>query len=856
MDGPSKTMAPWLSLETPLKKTLYHHRTTVSAAISSMLATMAAFPLDSIKSRLQVNNYDSVMDCVKKTYVEEGPKGFYRGIAIPMLTITIVRTLSFTIYNDTKQFLHQRQLVSSTSARDIALSGLAGGAASGFLISVGSCAFELVKIRSQLESAIAAKQDRPLKDINTWRGAREIISSHGLKGLYFGFNLHCLRDTLGTGLYFLGYDTARFFSEKKIDEIEYRRSLEPAADYGFVLPRSALPFLCGSTCGVASWFIIYPLDVVKSRLQRDALASSIVVPTHNPQNVNGKLTRSSSLSCTTRNSFGLKAAFELFQQLISKSNGGGIKVLYSGLSISAFRSFFQHGVMWTILESYRLNFRWSSPLFSLLFIFLPDLRAGKPSRGWRGPEPSGDRPAPAGAHLILTGSSESHFDSIRTSTTPPMESSDNSTHADDSSDAGSESEEQSSGKEQSGPSDKVHATLRKLLRKYQFSLNQMFCREDENLTLDQMDEKIDCLHDLRTSVLPSIKRQILDLLQSLDLSEQPTYPCPDPELTTKIISEMHRTIGKAMSAAETIGLEAPQPEPSHDRQLKEFKQFRSNRILWKTKAVIHQNLCDLLETFGMWLLEWDRQEDREDVEFQTKSAETGRELSALAVSARIEIDAVLEWLSLSDLAIIQEEWQGPRRKASDMLAALAEMLNGTYVWRKKADQNEQADETDLEKKKAHRARAIQLARWAIPMVKLTRLFYTKLCTTSQLPFTLDPEISSKEHDELRDKVGALYARIDRVLGGLCFIYETDEDLANKIRGLREVTLRSTGDLDRALLALSFHIAPLHPAASPSALQRDFKDFFRPLTGLLLVATTNFRDAVTSCFGELDESESD
>ncbi|KAA1072366.1 hypothetical protein PGT21_033245 [Puccinia graminis f. sp. tritici] len=351
MDGPAKTMTPGSSLELSLKKMLYHHRTSVSAAISSMLATMAAFPLDSIKSRLQVNRYDSVMDCVKKTYVEEGPKGFYRGIAIPMLTITIVRTLSFTIYNDTKQFLHQRQLVSSFSARDIALSGLAGGMSSGFLISVGSCAFELVKIRSQLESAIAAKQSRPLKNINTWQGAREIISSHGLKGLYYGFNLHCLRDTLGTGLYFLGYDTARFFAEKKIDEIEYRRSLEPTSDYGFVLPRSALPFLCGSTCGVTSWFIIYPLDVVKSRLQRDALASSIVTTnsTHHSQSMNGQQARLS----TTKNSFGFKAAFHLFQQLISKSNGGGIKVLYSGLSISAFRSFFQHGVMWTILESVR-----------------------------------------------------------------------------------------------------------------------------------------------------------------------------------------------------------------------------------------------------------------------------------------------------------------------------------------------------------------------------------------------------------------------------------------------------------------------------------------------------------------------
>ncbi|KAH9454137.1 hypothetical protein Pst134EA_013224 [Puccinia striiformis f. sp. tritici] len=355
MDGPSTTPTSWSSLELPLKKLLYNNRTSVSAAISSLLATMTAFPLDSIKSRLQVNKYDSVMDCVKKTYVEEGPKGFYRGIAIPMFTITIVRTLSFTIYNDTKHLLHQRQMVASSSVRDIALSGLAGGMSSGFLISVGSCAFELVKIRSQLESAIAAKQGRPLQDITTWRGAKEIISSHGLKGLYFGFNLHCLRDTLGTGIYFLGYDTARFFSEKKIDEIEYRRSLDPDSDHGFLLPRSALPFLCGSTCGVTSWFIIYPLDVVKSRLQRDALASSIVVSDSTSSQQNSMNNRQQQIRSTStpKNSFGFRAAFELFKQLISKSNGGGIRVLYSGLSISAFRSFFQHGVMWTILERVR-----------------------------------------------------------------------------------------------------------------------------------------------------------------------------------------------------------------------------------------------------------------------------------------------------------------------------------------------------------------------------------------------------------------------------------------------------------------------------------------------------------------------
>ncbi|MBW0465358.1 hypothetical protein O181_005073 [Austropuccinia psidii MF-1] len=329
-----------------LNPLIYHNRTTISAAIASMLATMAAFPLDSIKSRLQVSNYNSVTECVQKTYAEEGPKGFYRGIAIPMLTITLVRTLSFAIYNDTKTSLHQRQILSSPSIRDIALSGLAGGMASGLLISVGSCAFELVKIRAQLESAIAAKQGRPLKDINTWQGAKEIIASHGVKGLYYGFNLHCLRDTLGTGIYFMGYDSARCFAERKIDQIERKGLLEGGSSDGFILPRSTLPFLCGSTCGVLSWFLIYPLDVVKSRLQRDALASSKVQTGFSQPNNQSIRTISH-----VRKSFGFKAVFDLFHELVSKSKGGGLKSLYSGLSISAFRSFFQHGIMWTILES-------------------------------------------------------------------------------------------------------------------------------------------------------------------------------------------------------------------------------------------------------------------------------------------------------------------------------------------------------------------------------------------------------------------------------------------------------------------------------------------------------------------------
>lgn len=66
--------------------------------------------------------------------------------------------------------------------------------------------------------------------------------------------------------------------------------------------------------------LVYPLDLIKTRVQRDALAG---------------LPRTS--------------AIETFRYLTRD----GVGRLYRGLGVSAVRSVIQHGVMWTILEQLR-----------------------------------------------------------------------------------------------------------------------------------------------------------------------------------------------------------------------------------------------------------------------------------------------------------------------------------------------------------------------------------------------------------------------------------------------------------------------------------------------------------------------
>lgn len=86
-------------------------------------------------------------------------------------------------------------------------------------------------------------------------------------GLYTGWRLHFIRDTLGTALYFAEYDVMRFYLGRKSGDKRdgQRRGLEEQGELpqwakGW-LPKGLVPFMCGSVAGVTSWALIYPVDV-------------------------------------------------------------------------------------------------------------------------------------------------------------------------------------------------------------------------------------------------------------------------------------------------------------------------------------------------------------------------------------------------------------------------------------------------------------------------------------------------------------------------------------------------------------------------------------------------------------------
>lgn len=76
-------------------------------------------------------------------------------MTIPLVTITLVRTTSFSIYTWTKDELLRKRWLTGDTASSTAGAGFLGGAAAGLLLSVGTSAFEYTKIKLQLEYLIA-----------------------------------------------------------------------------------------------------------------------------------------------------------------------------------------------------------------------------------------------------------------------------------------------------------------------------------------------------------------------------------------------------------------------------------------------------------------------------------------------------------------------------------------------------------------------------------------------------------------------------------------------------------------------------------------------------------------------------
>jgi len=176
------------------------------------------------------------------------------------MSITLVRTVSFSIYQQAK-YAADDIIYKTTGTSPLVIANTRGaypnwstvlcfgasGAAAGAAIVPIACPFELTKNAQQLAEVMVNRPRIPGMDKDlagsyqkkgTLATARQLVKHRGLLGLYSGFSYHLLRDTIGTGVYFMTYE-----SVKQI--LANARGENPASPEAVVL--------AGGACGLVSW---------------------------------------------------------------------------------------------------------------------------------------------------------------------------------------------------------------------------------------------------------------------------------------------------------------------------------------------------------------------------------------------------------------------------------------------------------------------------------------------------------------------------------------------------------------------------------------------------------------------------
>jgi len=127
------------------------------------------------------------------------------------------------------------------------LAGLGNGFVSGPV--------EHIRIRLQTQSNTNPIYRGPLDAI------KQIASKYGIRGIYKGQNVTFLREAMGYGVYFWAYEK---LVQREMALTGIRREQ--------ISPGSAI--LYGAAAGYALWAVIYPIDMVKSRMQTDGFSPS------------------------------------------------------------------------------------------------------------------------------------------------------------------------------------------------------------------------------------------------------------------------------------------------------------------------------------------------------------------------------------------------------------------------------------------------------------------------------------------------------------------------------------------------------------------------------------------------------
>ncbi|KAF9227056.1 mitochondrial carrier [Gyrodon lividus] len=219
-------------------------------------------PFDIVKVRMQTSakgTYNGMLHCAGGILKNEGPLAFYKGTLTPLLGIGLCVSIQFGALEYAKRVFAGQNLANGRGGDggrmlgggQLIIAGVGAGLANGFV----SGPVEHIRIRLQTQSNTNPIYNGPFDAI------KKISSQHGLAGLFKGQCVTFLREATGYGAYFLVYEK---LIQREMTQKGIRREQ--------INPMNAV--LYGAAAGYALWAVIYPIDMIKSRMQTDGFTPS------------------------------------------------------------------------------------------------------------------------------------------------------------------------------------------------------------------------------------------------------------------------------------------------------------------------------------------------------------------------------------------------------------------------------------------------------------------------------------------------------------------------------------------------------------------------------------------------------
>lgn len=315
--------------------------------ISGAVGIIIGNPLDILKVRLQAqstSNPESLPPSATTSPTSSSRptalsllRKFSTGTAAPILGYGALNALLFVSYNRSEALLNQTfpSHPISTSELDIVkpasttgsnlVTTFLAGAIGGLATWIVSTPTELIKCRSQLAPSPA--------EASSWNICKRIWQFEGgVRGLYFGGTVTAIRDSVGYGFYFWSYELSTRWMEQWLRDNDYTQG-NGAKSFSGV--ETAKVLLCGGLAGVATWVSIFPLDVIKTRVQAQVYGPGTrAVATGE---------RMPLIGAPSKRMGAVQVAKEAYRE-------AGMRVFFRGLMVCSVRAFIVNAVQWAVYE--------------------------------------------------------------------------------------------------------------------------------------------------------------------------------------------------------------------------------------------------------------------------------------------------------------------------------------------------------------------------------------------------------------------------------------------------------------------------------------------------------------------------